>query len=390
MSETILAEFDAKLELYSRVTTKSENLIRELLVEYGINAHSVTSRTKARGSLAKKLSKTGRSYKDLSDINDISGVRIVTYFEEDVDRVVEVIEKEFEIDGKNSIDKRLILDPDRFGYMSTHHVVRLKSPRSSLHEYRWFDNHCIEIQTRSILQHAWAEIEHDLGYKSKSEVPKGIRRKFSRLAGLLELADSEFNSIRMELKEYDVEVENKIKIAPGSIGVDKSSLLAFARTNEVVGKLDEIISKVAGWTLYSSDDQIIWYVERINKAGIKTIGDLERIFSENYEVVTKFSEIWLRRKDDESGADVSGEDREKNQDEWEEENLDDDVFEGEERSKEIHRGISLFYLLYVIFAKTGDKEALIKYLMDNDIGTRPPSVLAQDVMEVYSRVVMEK
>jgi ppGpp synthetase/RelA/SpoT-type nucleotidyltranferase len=368
MSEIILTEFDSKLELYSRVTTKSENLIRELLVEYGINAHSVTSRTKARGSLVKKLSKTGRSYKDLSDITDISGVRIVTYFEEDVDRVVEVLEKEFEIDEKNSIDKRLILDPDRFGYMSTHHVVRLKLPRSSLHEYRWFDNYCIEIQTRSILQHAWAEIEHDLGYKSKNEVPKGIRRKFSRLAGLLELADSEFNSIRLELKEYDIEVEGQIKIAPSSIGVDKSSLLAFVRSNQTVEELDEIISSVGEWDLYSSDEQIIWYVERINKAGIKSIGDLEKIFVENYDVVRKFAEIWLSRKD--------------------EEDVDDD--DGDGKSEEIHRGISIFYLLYVFFAQTGNKQALIKYLIDNDIGIRPPEVLAQDVMDVYSRVVMEE
>ncbi len=369
MSEHILAEFDSKMDLYSRVTRKSEDLVRELLLEYGINAHSVTSRTKARVSLTKKLSKTGRSYKYLNEITDISGVRIVTYFEEDVDRVVEVLEREFEVDEKNSIDKRLMLDPDRFGYMSTHHVVRLKFPRSTLHEYRWFDNHCIEIQTRSILQHAWAEIEHDLGYKSKNEVPKEIRRKFSRLAGLLELADSEFNSIRLELKEYDLEVEGKIKTAPSSIGVDKSSLLAFVKNNKTIEEIDEIIAAAGRWELSSDDDQIAWYVERIDKAGIKTIGDLERTFVENYDLVRRFSEIWLDGKDESLGS-------------------DDDEEDGEEGAK-IHRGISLFYLLYVVFAKTGDKAKLIKYLSDNDIGHSPTEVLAKKVMDVYSKVLSD-
>ena len=64
--------------------------------------------------------------------------------------------------------------------------------RMVLRENKAFEGLKCEIQIRSVLQHAWAEIEHDLGYKSELTIPKEVRRSFSRLAGLLELGDKEF------------------------------------------------------------------------------------------------------------------------------------------------------------------------------------------------------
>ena len=58
-----------------------------------------------------------------------------------------------------------------------------------------------EVQVRTILQHAWAEIEHDIQYKTSITTPDTIRRKFMSLAGLLEIADREFQAIQDEDKE---------------------------------------------------------------------------------------------------------------------------------------------------------------------------------------------
>lgn len=60
-----------------------------------------------------------------------------------------------------------------------------------------------EIQFRTVLQHAWAEIEHDLGYKSEYSIPLSMRREFSRVAGLLELADETFEKLKHQLNDYD-------------------------------------------------------------------------------------------------------------------------------------------------------------------------------------------
>ncbi|MFL6282676.1 MAG: GTP pyrophosphokinase family protein [Pyrinomonadaceae bacterium] len=139
----------------------------------------MTVALKKRDSLMKKIQ--AKSYTQLSDITDICGIRIITYYDEEVDAVARIIENEFEIDPENSVDKRKKA-PDTFGYLSSHYIVRLRPVRLQLPEYGRFSQCQAEIQIRSIIQHAWAEIEHDLGYKSQNAVPPPVRRQFFRLA----------------------------------------------------------------------------------------------------------------------------------------------------------------------------------------------------------------
>jgi ppGpp synthetase/RelA/SpoT-type nucleotidyltranferase len=158
-----------------------EALVISLLNESGIRPHSVTSRVKTPSSLERKILKRPMGYESLDAIHDLSGIRITTYFADEVDRVAELIIREFEIDEQNSIDKRRTLDPDRFGYLSLHFVASIKNPRDELPEYARFAGTKIEIQIRSILQHAWAEIEHDLGYKTAHAIPDSVRRQFAKV-----------------------------------------------------------------------------------------------------------------------------------------------------------------------------------------------------------------
>ncbi len=72
---------------------------------------------------------------------------------------------EFEIIEKSNKGATL-LQEERFGYQSIHYLVKLKGERARLAEYRNLKDGVVEIQIRTILQHAWAEIEHDIQYKS--------------------------------------------------------------------------------------------------------------------------------------------------------------------------------------------------------------------------------
>lgn len=119
----LLDEFDRNKPIYETFTEKVSSLITEILAENSFKIHSVTCRTKQRSSLSKKLAKPDRDYAALSDITDLVGIRIITHLADEVDKVAEIIIREFEVDLDKSVDKRATLDPDRFGYLSLHYIA---------------------------------------------------------------------------------------------------------------------------------------------------------------------------------------------------------------------------------------------------------------------------
>jgi|ERR1035437_975025 ppGpp synthetase/RelA/SpoT-type nucleotidyltranferase len=163
--EKILSEYDRSKGAYETFVRKVEHLVAELISNASYKPHSITSRAKERSSLQTKLQKENSNYKSLADITDVAGVRVTTYFHDEVDRIAEILGKEFEILPEHSVDKRAALDPDQFGYLSLHYVVRLSPARRSLPEYRRFEKLLCEIQIRSILQHAWRKLNMILATK---------------------------------------------------------------------------------------------------------------------------------------------------------------------------------------------------------------------------------
>ena len=195
--EELLRDFDARRSYLDDLAPRIRDLLGQLLAERGLLVHSVAARVKERPSLERKVRRHKPPYRSLGDVTDLVGARIVTYFTGDVDEVAKVIEDEFSIDLR-SRDPRAAIEPDRFGYLSLHYVVTLSPARLLLPEWARFAGLAFEIQIRTILQHAWAEIEHDRGYHTPDEVPPHVRRRWSRVAALLEIADSEFMTLRGE------------------------------------------------------------------------------------------------------------------------------------------------------------------------------------------------
>src|SRR5438132_8469492 len=182
MTSPLLADFENRAHVYRGFCEYLEVLLPELLNAHGIRFHKIECRIKERPSLEKKLSRPEKNYAALDDVTDVCVLRIVTHFAAEVDEIATLLEREFTIDRANSVDKRVYKDPDRFGYVSLHYVISLTSDRSKLTECKAWAGYKAEVQLRTILQHAWAEIEHDLGFKSPIAVPQEVKRRFARLA----------------------------------------------------------------------------------------------------------------------------------------------------------------------------------------------------------------
>jgi ppGpp synthetase/RelA/SpoT-type nucleotidyltranferase len=197
-------EYAKKRELYDEFSSEIKNILKEAVESRNFKINEIQCRAKDEKSFgAKAMTPSDQNpeepkYKNpMTDITDLAGVRVITFFPSTVSKVCQLIQEEF--DAFQRVDHTATAQrEERLGYLSVHYLVRLGSNRNGLSEYKKFVGLTAEIQVRTVLQHAWAEIEHDIRYKSTSTIPQAISRRFMTLAGLLEMADREFEAIQAE------------------------------------------------------------------------------------------------------------------------------------------------------------------------------------------------
>jgi putative GTP pyrophosphokinase len=161
---------------------------------------SITSRAKDLASFGEKAARPDKADPNQprypeprTEVTDLAGARVIVYLLSEVEQVSTVIEREFIVVEKQSIEG-LVADRERVGYQSVHFLAQFSPVRHAL-LVEQFSNDLVEIQVRTVLQHAWAEVEHGVQYKSGSALSTDLQRRFISLAGLIEIADREFQAI---------------------------------------------------------------------------------------------------------------------------------------------------------------------------------------------------
>jgi putative GTP pyrophosphokinase len=267
------------------VRTTLENLLNSDKIDY----LSVTSRPKSNASFTEKYERKGYSDPQ-KDMTDLAAIRVITYIEKDVGTVCELIEKTFAVHKDKSLNKSTELEVDRFGYRSVHFVCDLGKDRVRLPEFAVYKSLFFEIQVRTVLQHAWAEIEHDRNYKFAGVLPSTLRRRMYSIAGVLEIADREFNNIASELDIYVSEVAATTKKGELDLEVDSTTVREFLKNKLKNHKIDAPVRS----------DSIKNVIQELRDFGIDSIAQLDKILNkplfDNVEkFLTKTTEVGVLR-----------------------------------------------------------------------------------------------
>ena len=269
-TEMLLDEYREAMPVFERMQEEVLATLRDALQRNGLIVTAIESRIKTEESLSGKLALKGTKYASLSDITDILGARIVTFYTDDVDRIAAIAEQLFEIDWENSVDKRMLHQLDSFGYNSLHYICKLPG-----YDYRF------ELQLRTTLQHAWASINHDIGYKSGVEIPREYMRRINRLSGLLEMADDEFSRIRTEITDYRRRVQQLVQNGKlDDVQLDGDTFNSYLQ----VRPFDSLNKRIAAINQAEIQEvPLIRYLRVFKELGCKTLGDIERLKQKHAE-----------------------------------------------------------------------------------------------------------
>ncbi len=242
--DQLVADYGMMQPRIQEFARRIELLILQLIKKHSIPHHTTESRAKSIESFAEKIQRPGKSYTNpLDELPDLAGARVILYYQEDVDEVTKILRNEFEVDDARSIDKSSELDADQFGYLSVHLVVSLNDARAKLPEWDAFVGLVCEIQVRTVLQHAWAAISHHLQYKRESDVPSKFRRRLMRLAGLFELADDEFTSLKAQQESLAKEVSEQLADKTLKIEINAISIEQYCEEASIVRDVMDAVSK---------------------------------------------------------------------------------------------------------------------------------------------------
>ncbi len=173
-----------------------EKYVERLLSDHNRRAVVIAARAKTLDSVREKLLRK-RYKRPRSRLTDRLGVRIILYHAREVDDVATLLRSRLQIRETDSSDKRLALGLREFGYRSYHLVGSLPKAVTAAPELGILRSQKFEVQIRSLLDHVWAEIEHDVVYKSGANWPPEIKRRFASIAGVLELLEHEFDQLEV-------------------------------------------------------------------------------------------------------------------------------------------------------------------------------------------------
>jgi ppGpp synthetase/RelA/SpoT-type nucleotidyltranferase len=267
-TDTFRQWYTARRLQYEQLSEAVADILRRLLQRSQIQVLDISHRAKEIDSAVEKMSR--KAYQQpRKEMTDLAGVRVITFIETDVRRVASLVAKSFALEAENTSDRSDSLGVDRAGYRSIHCVCTLGDNRSELPELSTFRDLRFEIQIRTALQHAWAEIEHNRHYKFAGTLPATLERRLFLLAGMLEIADRELAAIVGGVDAYAASIGQSTQHGNLNISLTPTTVLAYVKEKaKRLSKTEVMLEQLAPEA-----------IEELEQFGVANLAQLDVLFS---------------------------------------------------------------------------------------------------------------
>lgn len=238
----------------------------------------IESRVKTWSSISEKVDRKDIELASVVDLSDLIGVRVVLLFRKDLERVKDIISKNFDLISSEDTGDRL--GDSEFGYQSHHYSVKVPDSWLSVPTWAGLGGFTIEVQVRTLAQHIWAAASHKLQYKQEKGVPPPIRRSINRVSALLETVDLELQRVLEERESYTDDM-----LAQPSRGADRDEPLN-------VDNLAVILSDVFPSENRADFEDYSDLLEDINQLGVVGSMQIREIFKKHYESAMRKERVY--------------------------------------------------------------------------------------------------
>jgi len=261
-------EYEKNQALASQFAKELNRQIDSLVEKSGVKLGFPTqNRVKTWGSIDEKIDRLNLKIKSIEQLQDLVGLRLTLVFLRDVEVIKSLFENTFDIiKSYNTSDK---LKNDQFGYSSFHMLIKCPESWSAVPSLAHLKHFQAEIQIRTLAQHIWAEVSHQLQYKNENNVPNEILRSIYRSSALLETIDLEFERVLSERESYRIEVKSELTDKELNINSDNLDVL-----------LDELLPS-KNKDQYGENYSLL--ISDFNALGIKTVPQIRNIITSHFD-----------------------------------------------------------------------------------------------------------
>jgi len=233
-----IEEYKKAKERYEDFARSISFILEKILKSKKIRYQQIQYRSKDIASLRSKLENNPNLLN--TTVQDLAGCRVIFYLEEDIYRFVELLKQVLKIVEMK--DKR---SPD--DYNALHVIVKLDSAREGMVEYSGFKDTICEIQLTTPLFHAWSEINHDIGYKTDTELKKFSQKDYDFLEKKLSEIMSNYLVKASYTFSFIVSQFARLKEGKQTLNIDTLGEVSKSDSNE---QILSYLNKLASFSTY--------------------------------------------------------------------------------------------------------------------------------------------